>query len=162
MARSKVSAAGCSKKKRPVVGSPFASGKSRLVAPPGGLMVPPVESKPLVRPSKEQRRALALPVLVAASRILRRSGGTVRDAIDAAAGNQTLVREYARQAVRFVVQNGYLDTAYSVRDWDTDPDTLPEERRTVLKKALRLCGYGRGHGGGWKVTPTPPRTRRAA
>lgn len=115
-----------------------------------------------MRLSREEQRAKALPLIRAAFRILRREKRTIREALDAAAGPDTLVREWARREVRACIPSGYQETHYSTRDWDSDSGTIHEERMAALRKAMLRCGFKRGYGGGWKVTPGSKKTRRAA
>lgn len=127
------------------------TGLRRLAPVPRGLKVPPLVA-PLSRPDLAGRQQLAVPVLKAALRIIRRQRCTIAAALRAAAGGDMAV-EYAREAVNRGGghDEGFQASYYSSRDWDSDKGTLHEERVIVLRKALAWCGVDRSHGGGWRV-----------
>jgi len=120
---------------------------------PKGLRVPPKERNPL-RVPQEERKRLALPVLRAASRILRREKqSSILDALTTVAGN-SIVREYAREAVR----RGGLPVGCAGLFAFEESGIDYRDRRLALAKALEWCGAPK-HRGGWKVTGGSEKTR---
>lgn len=113
---------------------------------PKALRVPTKERNPL-RVPPEERKKLAIPILRAASRILRREKqATILDALTIVAGN-SVVREYAREAVR---RGGLPVGCSGLFSFEETRGTDYRDRRLVLAKALEWCGAPK-HRGGWTV-----------
>lgn len=126
---------------------------------PLGLPVPatvpmPVGLRGYQKPTVEQQRALALPVLLKAREWIRRDGwcqGAMRDlkgrwslhGAIAEAGEGRIQGEYARRAMRDALW--FVD----LPGWNDKPE---RERREVLRAFARAIAICRPHRGGWTVS----------